>query len=179
MLSALAAVGEEEQNAVGTRENPPPPGRWSWAREFSEMVPNWALEKHAWLGAGWIWKRIHASSTTNRQEEEQSQQGRSQRRTQEVREAPNHLPFKALPLITVWDASYRDTYHKDVEANKADGDLSWRCPLTSRTDEHYQNPEVMYGIVTPDRPWLLSPPEIPVGATEQDPSEVKVMVYHG
>ena len=32
---------------------------------------------------------------------------------------------------------------------------------------------MMYGIVTPDRPWLLSPP------TERHPNEVKVMAYHG
>ena len=107
---------------------------------------------------GLIWERIHASSTTNRQEEEQFQQGRSQRRTQEVREAPDYLPFKAIPLINVWDASYKDTYHKDFKPNKADGDLSWRCALTSLTNEHYNDPEVMYGIVTPDRPWFLSPP---------------------
>ena len=41
-------------------------GQWGWDREFFEMIPNWALEKHAWLGAGLIWKRVHASSPTDR-----------------------------------------------------------------------------------------------------------------
>ena len=35
-------------------------------RDFYEMIPNWAVEKHAWLGAGLIWKRIHGSSTGER-----------------------------------------------------------------------------------------------------------------
>ena len=79
-------------------------------------------------------------------------------------------------MINTWDDTNRETYHKDFEANKAHGDLSWRCPLTSLTNRHYNDPEVMYGIVTPDRPWLLSPPDILVaGATEQDADEVKVM----
>ena len=47
-------------------------GSWGWDREFYEMIPNWALEKHAWLGAGLIWKRVHASSCTNRFEEEEA-----------------------------------------------------------------------------------------------------------
>ena len=34
------------------------------------MIPNWALEK---LGAGLIWKRIHASSPKNRLEQQQQQ----------------------------------------------------------------------------------------------------------
>ena len=42
------------------------PGHWNWNRQFYEMIPNWAVEQRAWLGAGLIWKRIHASSTTNR-----------------------------------------------------------------------------------------------------------------
>ena len=50
MPDALAAVGEEEYR----------PRHWNWNRQFYEMIPNWALEKHAWLGAGLIWKRIHA-----------------------------------------------------------------------------------------------------------------------
>ena len=45
-------------------------GQWGWDREFFEMIPNWALEKHAWLGAGLIWKRVHASSPTDRLKEE-------------------------------------------------------------------------------------------------------------
>ena len=32
----------------------------------------------------------------------------------------------------------------------------------------------MHGIVGPDRPWMLSPPELPVaGATDRNPDEVK------
>ena len=126
---------------------------------------------------GLTWKRIHASSTTDRLQQQNQQQNR---RTQEVREPPSYLPFKALPLINVWDGSYKATYHQDFEASKADGDLSWRCPLTSLTNDHYEDATVMYGIVTPDRPWLLSPPVVPVaGATQRDPNEVKVMACHG
>ena len=63
------------------------PGRWSWDREFYEMIPNWALEKHAWLGAGLIWKRTHASNTTNRQDEEEAERQRGKRRTPAVKDS--------------------------------------------------------------------------------------------
>ena len=145
------------------------------------MIPNWALEKHAWLGAGLIWKRVHASSCTNRLEEEEAERQRPRvAKTQEEKKASGPLkPWKALPLILPWDEAYKETYHTDFEPNEAHGDLSWRCPLTSLADSQYNNLDVMHGIVGPDRPWLLSPPEIPVaGATERDPDEVRVMVYH-
>ena len=159
-----------------------PSGNWGWNRKFYEMIPNWALEKRAWLGAGLIWKRVHASACTNRQEEEeQERQKPKAAKTQEEKKASGPLkPWKALPLILPWDNSYKDTYHTDFGPSKAHGDLSWRCPLTSLADTHYNDQEVMYGIVGPDRPWMLSPPELPVaGATDRNPDEVKVMVYHG
>ena len=125
-------------------------GRWHHAREFFEMIPNMAMEKHAWLGAGLIWKRIHASATTNRLEEEEAERTKQGKKAQEP--SGPLKPFKALPLVFSWDENYRATYHKDFEANKADGDLSWRCPLTSLSDAYYNDPEVMHGIVSPDRP---------------------------
>ena len=157
-------------------------GNWGWDREFFEMIPNRALEKHAWLGAGLIWKRIHVSSCTVRKEGEDLEKQRPRvAMTQEEKKASGPLkPWKALPLIHPWDDSYKETYHTDFDPSRAHGDLSWRCPLTSLADAHYDNHDVMYGIVTPDKPWMLSPPELPVaGATEPDPDEVRVMVFHG
>ena len=160
-------------------------GNWGWDREFYEMIPNWALEKHAWLGAGLIWKRVHASSTANRFDEEEQDRTRPAKprvvKTTEEKKASGPLPpWKALPLVLPWDESYKETYHTDFEPSTAHGDLSWRCPLTSLTYADYSNLDVMHGYVSPDRPWLLSPPEIPLaGATERDPEEVRVMVYHG
>ena len=64
------------------------------------MVPNWALEKRAWLGAGLIWKRVHASSCLNRQDEEEAERSGMKKENQEVKKAQTPLlPFKALPLI--------------------------------------------------------------------------------
>ena len=105
-------------------------GQWGWDREFFEMIPNWALEKHAWLGAGLIWKRVHASSTTDRLKEDDPSRLDKERprvvRTQEEKRAAGPLPpWKALPLITPWDDSYRETYHTDFEPSKADPDLAW------------------------------------------------------
>ena len=52
--------------------------------------------------------------------------------------------------------------------------------MTSLSYANYTNPDVMHGYVSPDRPWLLSPPQIPVeGATRRDPEDARVMVYHG
>ena len=52
--------------------------------------------------------------------------------------------------------------------------------MTSLTWANYSNPDVMHGYVDEDRPWLLSPPQIPIeGATRRDPEHVRVMVYHG
>ena len=144
------------------------------------MIPNWALEKYAWLGAGLIWKRVHASGCTNRLEEEEPERQKPKAaRTQKKASGPLK-PWKAVPLIHPWDSSYKETYHTDFDPSRAHRDLSWRCPLTSLADGHYNNQDVMYGIVGPDRPWMLSPPELPVaGATDRSPDEVKVMAYHG
>ena len=160
-------------------------GQWGWDREFYEMIPNWALEKHAWLGVGLIWKRVHASSTTDRiKEEDPSRLDRSRPRVVQSREEKKAAgplkPWKALPLILPWDDTYRETYHTDFEPSKADPDLAWRCPMTSLSYANYTNPDGMHGYVSPDRPWLLSPPQIPEeGATRRDPEDVRVMVYHG
>ena len=158
-------------------------GRWGHDRQFFEMIPNWALEKHAWLGAGLIWKRVHASSPVDRIQADVPDRTRKPRvvPTREEKIASGPLPpWKALPLVLPWDKSYRDTYHVDFDPSMAHHDLSWRCPLTSLAYEDYTNPDVMHGEVSPDRPWMLSPPEIPLaGATRRDPEEIRVMVYHG
>ena len=126
-------------------------GNWGWDREFYEMIPNWALEKHAWLGAGLIWKRIHSSSPTNRFEEEDTDRRRPRvAKTQEEKKASGPLmPWKALPLILPWDDAYKETYHTDFEPSKAHGDLSWRCPMTSLENHHYANLDIMHGFVSP------------------------------
>ena len=52
--------------------------------------------------------------------------------------------------------------------------------MTSLAYDDYTNQDVMHGEVSPDRPWMLSPPEIPLaGATRRDPEDTRVMVYHG
>ena len=38
-------------------------GKGRHMRNTHEMLPNWELEKHAWLGAGLMWKRIYGSVT--------------------------------------------------------------------------------------------------------------------
>ena len=160
-------MGEEVQVAVGS----------------PEMIPNWALEKHAWLGAGLIWKRVHASSPVDRIQTEAPDRMRRPRvvPTREEKIASGPLPpWKALPLVLPCDKSYRDTYHVDFDPSMAHHDLSWRCPMTSLAYEDYTNPDVMHGEVSPDRLWMLSPPEIPLaGATRRDPEDTRVMVYHG
>ena len=60
-------------------------------REMHDLLPNVALEKHAIVGAGLTWKRIFGSSTGVRPE--QKQPG----------DIPETTPWKALPLIPVWD----------------------------------------------------------------------------
>ena len=160
-------------------------GLWGWDREFFEMIPNWALEKHAWLGAGLIWKRVHASSPIDRLKvEDPNRQGRGRPRvvpTTEEKKASGPLPpWKALPLILPWDDTYRETYHADFEPSKAHPDLAWRCPMTSLFYANYSNLDVMHGFEGQDRPWMLSPPQVPIeGATTRDPEETRVMVYHG
>ena len=101
--------------------------------------------------------------------------------TSEEKKASGPMPpWKALPLILPWDDSYRETYHTDFEPSKSHPDLAWRCPMTSLSYANYTNPDVMHGFVGQDRPWMLSPPEIPIeGATTRDPENVRVMVYHG
>ena len=118
------------------------------------------------------------AAPTNRQDEEEAERQRGKKRTPAVKDSGPQLPFKALPLINTWDDTYGGRLV--IRTSKPTkpmviclGDVRSRAsPM-----DHYNDPEVMYGMVTPDRPWLLSPPDIPVGATEQDADEVKVMVY--
>ena len=182
MSGALAATGEEEQGPLGGTERSKT--HWGWDREFYEMIPNWALEKHAWLGAGLIWKRVHASSPIDRILVEAPDRLARRPRVVQTREekiASGPLPpWKALPLILPWDESYRDTYHTDFDPSAAHPDLAWRCAMTSLSYDNYTNPDAMHGEVSPDRPWMLSPPEIPfAGATRRDPEDIRVMAYHG
>ena len=160
------------------------PRRWGWDRQFFETIPNWALEKHAWLGAGLIWKRVHASSPIDRILVEAPDRLARRPRvvpTREEKIASGPLPpWKALLLVLPWDDSYRETYHIDFDPNTAHPDLAWRCPMTSLAYNDYSNPDAMHGEVSPDRPWMLSPPEIPLaGATRREPEVTRVMVYHG
>ena len=75
-------------------------------REMHDLLPNVALEKHAIVGAGLTWKRIHGSSTSIRPE--QKQPG----------DVPDTTPWKALPLIPVWDEYAVQTYHKEFDRHK-------------------------------------------------------------
>ena len=59
-------------------------------RIMHEKLPNLALEKHALLGAGLMWKRMLATATRTR---------RGQRPEGEVADT---TAWKALPLIPVW-----------------------------------------------------------------------------
>ena len=68
-------------------------------RMMHDLLPNIALEKHAILGAGLIWRRIYGGGTGVRPR--QKQEG----------DIPNTTPFKALPLIPVWDKAAMQTYH--------------------------------------------------------------------
>ena len=63
------------------------------------MIPSMALKKHVWLGAGLIWKRIHASCTTNRLEEEEAEREAESRRRETGlwKESPRALrPLEAV-----------------------------------------------------------------------------------
>ena len=75
-------------------------------REMNDLLPNVALEKHAILGAGLTWKRIYGGSTGIRPE--QKQPG----------DIPETTPWKALPLIPVWDKAAVPTYHKEFDRHQ-------------------------------------------------------------
>ena len=138
-------------------------------REMNDLLPNVALEKHAIVGAGLTWKRIYGGSTGIRPE--QKQPG----------DIPETTPWKALPLIPVWDKEAVQTYHKEFDRHKGESVLTDTNSLTTleldQYDEYY-----CYGmqIREMDHPYLLSPPDLPVtGATSTTADTVKVMAFHG
>ena len=138
-------------------------------REMNDLLPNVALEKHAIIGAGLTWKRIYGGSTGIRPE--QKQPG----------DIPETTPWKALPLIPVWDKEAVPTYHKEFDRHKGESVLTDTNSLTTleldQYDEYY-----CYGmqIREMDHPYLLSPPSLPVtGATSTTADTVKVMAFHG
>ena len=67
-------------------------GKGRRERNMHEMLPSLALEKHAWLGAGLMWKRVWATLTGTRKAQRAEGAGR------------DCTPFKALPLIPVRDS---------------------------------------------------------------------------
>ena len=90
-------------------------------REMHDLLPNVALEKHAIVGAGLTWKRIHGSSTGIRPE--QKQPG----------DVPDTTPWKALPLIPLWDEYAVQTYHKEFDRHKGESVLTQRPRKWSST----------------------------------------------
>ena len=138
-------------------------------REMHDMLPNVALEKHAIMGAGLTWKRIHGSSTGIRPE--QKQPG----------DVPDKTPWKALPLILVWDQYAVQTYHQEFDRHKGESVLTQWNQLTIQEMDQY-NEFYSYGmrIREMDHPYMLSPPALPVeGATSTDADTVKVLAFHG
>ena len=138
-------------------------------REMHDLLPNVALEKHAITGAGLTWKRIHGSSTGIRPE--QKQPG----------DIPDKTPWKALPLIPVWDQYAVPTYHQEFDRHKGDSVLTQWNQLTIQEMDQY-NEFYSHGmrIRDMDTPYLLSPPALPVeGATSTDAETVQVLAFHG
>ena len=138
-------------------------------REMHDLLPNVALEKHAIVGAGLTWKRIHGSLTGIRPE--QKQPG----------DVPDTTPWKALPLIPVWDQYAVQTYHKEFDRHKGESVLTQWNQLTIQEMDQYDE-LYSYGmkIREMDHPYLLSPPAPPVeGATSTDADAVKVLAFHG
>ena len=138
-------------------------------REMHDLLPNVALEKHAIVGAGLTWKRIYGSSTGVRPE--QKKEG----------DVPETTPWKAIPLIPVWDELAVATYHKDFDRHKGESVFTQFNYLTNQEWEQY-NEYYCYGmqIREMDHPYLLSPPALPVtGATDTPADTVKVLAFHG
>ena len=143
--------------------------RYKRMREMHELLPNLALEKHAIVGAGLPWKRIYGSSTGIRPE--QKQRG----------EVSDTTPWKALPLIPVWDEYAVPTYHKEFDRHKGDMVFTQWNQLTiqelDQYNEYYSHGMIIRGM---DHPYLLSPPALPVeGTTNTEAETVKVLAFHG
>ena len=138
-------------------------------REMHDLLPNVALEKHAIMGAELTWKRIHGSSTGIRPE--QKQPG----------DVPDKTPWKALPLIPVWDEYAVPTYHQEFDRHKGESVLTQWSHLTIQEMDQY-NEFYSYGMLirAMDHPYMVSPPALPVeGATSTDADAVKVLAFHG
>ena len=134
-----------------------------------EMLPNLALEKHAFLGAGLMWKRMLATSTGIRKG--QKMEG----------EIPDTTPWKALHLIPVWDTLSMQTYHTEFSRQHGVSVLTDVNAMTSLDMKNIDH-RVDHGMVVQamNHLYLLSPPSVPVaGATRTREDTVKVMAFHG
>ena len=121
------------------------------------------------LGAGLTWKRIYGGSTGIRPE--QKKPG----------DVPETTPWKALPLIPVWDKEAVKTYHREFERHQGEPVLTNVNLMTNLEMEQYDE-NVCYGMKIPpmDHPYMMSPPKVPVtGATRTSSDTVKVMAFHG
>ena len=130
---------------------------------------NLALEKHAILGAGLIWRRVYGGATGIRPQ--QKKEG----------DAPETTPWKALPLIPVWDKAAVLTYHREFHKQLGESVFTNVNNMTS-LEMAYMDPSVDYGMkIRPMvHPYMLSPPRVPVtGATRTSMDTVKVMAVHG
>ena len=138
-------------------------------REMHDLLPNVALEKHAHLGAGLIWKRIYGGSTGIRPEQ----------KTAET--IPELTPWKALPLIPNWDKEAVPTYHREFNRHAGESVFTALNDLTNlEMDRYNENVSSGMRIRAMDHPYMLSPPSLPVtGATSTPSDTVKVMAFHG
>ena len=143
-------------------------GKGRRCRNMHEMLPNMALEKHAWLGAGLMWKRMLATTT-------------GVRKAQTPMEWRDQTPLKALPLIPVWDELFVATNHTEFQRHHGKPVLTETNGLT-RIELDHIDPSMEHGMVIKgmDHPYLLSPPSLPVaGATSTGADTVKVMAFRG
>ena len=138
-------------------------------RNMHEMLPNWALEKHAWLGAGLMWKRIMASTTGVRKPQKQ-----------DAPEVKTFAPWKALPLNPIWDPLYMATTHTEFARHQGVSVLTEINDMTC-TEMNRINHRMDHGMVfgPMDHPYLLSPPSVPVPGASTRADTVKVMAFHG
>ena len=129
-------------------------GKGRRERNMHEMFPNLALEKHAWLGAGLMWKRVIATSIGTR---------KSQRTEGE---APDYTPYKALPLIPVWDDLFM-THHSEFMKHQGVSVLTKLNSLT-RVELDQIDPRMEHGMLIKamDHPYLLSPPSVSVALAQ-------------
>ena len=138
-------------------------------RMMHDLLPNIALEKYAILGAGLTWRRIYGGATGVRPR--QKQEG----------DIAETTPFKALPLIPVWDKAAMQTYHREFHKQYGEAVFTDVNNMTS-LEMDYMDPKLDFGMkIRPmDHPNMLSPPKVPVtGATRTSKDTVKVMAVHG